>query len=270
MTPSSMVLRNPRALQESRESCTAAGGCRPAPPLLVMAGSTAYDPPVPDLLRLSHMPPPFKAIGPLIRLPRLDASAAGALHTVAFRFPDDPQEKWTRRFTRFKQGEREAVASGSAVMAHALRSFSRRTEKPVVVVGAISSSDEELAVDSPVRRMGEAVEEATGWEWVPDLLSKSAHPPLHTLASATERDRAVSECYRSEAAGGPPGIFLILDDLCTRGATFAEVRRALVAANPGWTYVNVALGKNEKREFWSGDISNDHVPPALEQAWQGT
>ncbi len=66
-----------------------------------------------------------------------------------------------------------------------------------------------------------------------------------------------------------PGIFVITDDFCTRGTTLADIRRALLAVNPGWKCFGLTIAKTERAAYWGSELNNDHVPDDLDQIWEG-
>ncbi len=216
------------------------------------------------------MPPLFRMVGPLMCLEALDAAGAPSAFVIGFRLTDAGGELWTSRFNALKAGEPGAVASGARAMAVGFGNITFPGVDRVVVVGAISSADATLGAAAPVRAIGEAIATAKNWEWRPELLSKEIHRSLHGLTGAGSRDAEVQGKYRCDAIPGTgPGLVLIVDDFCTRGATFAEIGRAVRSANAGWTTWGAAIGKTEHSAFWNGDITNAHIPPELERAWTG-
>jgi hypothetical protein len=221
------------------------------------------------------MPPAYKTVGGLIYLPKLDANAAPGLLTLGFRITDDAAEKWTQRFNQFKSGVDASVAAGVRTIRAALqgtancKAVTLRNDPRVIVVGAISSRDGALREGSPVWRLGQGIADAMFSEWRPDLLRKPPHRSLHSIYNAAERDAEVAGRYTSAVAGGEPGVFVIADDFCTRGTTSADISRALVAANPGWTCLGITLAKTERIGFWGTGLNNDHIPHDLDQIWEG-
>jgi hypothetical protein len=214
-------------------------------------------------------------VGALMYMASLDAPGAPSLLAVGFRITDDATEPWTRRFNLFKARDEASVVAGIRTMSAALlgtgahRAVTLVGNPRVVVVGAISSGDGTLQNASPVWRLGEAVAQAKAWEWRPDLLRKTPHRTLHTMYNAGERDAEVAGRYRGATVGGASGVFMIVDDFCTRGTTAAEISRALREANPGWRVMGMALAKTERRGYWGAALSNGHVPDDLDRIWQG-
>lgn len=226
---------------------------------------------VADSPRMS-MPPTFEMMGPLMLMRRLDVASCPPLLAIGFRLTDMRGELWTSRFNAFKQGHPAAVAAGIRAMQAGFQGATRagmRIRAPVVVVGAISSADTALQVQCPVWQLGAALAADFGWEWRPDALSKSVHRSLHGLRGAGTRDTEVAGRYRAERVDGTEGTFLIVDDLCTRGATLAEVGRALRAASPDCITLATAVAKTENSRYWAGrgGIDNSHIPAELDRAW---
>jgi hypothetical protein len=217
------------------------------------------------------MPPAFTMVGDLMQMANLDVAGAPAFNALGFRLTDDDAEAWTRRFNAFKSGHAASVAAGARTLAMAWKRTIFVNNPRLVLVGAISSRDSTLATDAPVRRLGEAIAAAKNWEWRPDLLKKAPHRSLHGIRTGgRDRDAEVQNKYAAGAVGGSPGVFLIVDDFCTRGATFGEIKRALLASNPGWSAWGTALAKTERSSFWSGDISNAHIPEHLSRTWDAS
>jgi hypothetical protein len=206
----------------------------------------------------------FAIVGDLL-FSQLDAVGAPLTASVGFRLSDCPNDLWSRRFNLFKSRRRKSVKAGARTLVHALRNLDFNGR--VVVVGAISSGDRKLALRSPVDRLGKKLAKKKGWEWRPDLLSKKPHRSLHTIVGARNRDRTVAGVYRASRMEGPMGLFVIVDDFCTRGATLADIRRALLKNNTGWSTFGVTLAKTDHRSY-SGAL-NDHVPADLDMVWNG-
>ena len=218
------------------------------------------------------MPPYFTMAGDLMLMQNLNIQVVKGLLAIGFRLTDRSSELWTRRFNAVKNGNGAAVSAGARTLALAFDSVPAAILKPpVVVVGAIGSSATSLDAEVPVAVLGKAVADRHGWAWSPEVLSKTVHRSLHGLsaagASAGARDAEVRGRYLAHGIQRGPGTFLVVDDFCTRGATFGDITRALLAANPRWAVWGTALGKTENASYWDGDISNNHIPERLETAW---
>ena len=93
-----------------------------------------------DAARLFGEEPPGKYVvdGRLIRIYRLPVGDLGLL-TVGFRITDRPNEKWTRRFNRFKYGEPTAARAATRTFCAAFARF-----RPAGRTRASSSSPRSL------------------------------------------------------------------------------------------------------------------------------
>ncbi|MDE2988923.1 MAG: hypothetical protein OXT70_12850 [Chloroflexota bacterium] len=164
--------------------------------------------------------------GRLIRTFRLPVGGLGLL-TVGFRITDRPREKWTRRFNRFRYGEPAAIRAATRTFCAAFEDFRPAGDQRVVVVSSVSSGQNIVQDDAPASILASALAASRGWEWLPHHVTKDRHPSLTGLASAAERDAAVHGVYLAAPIGGEPGLVLVVDDFCTRGATLADIARAI-------------------------------------------
>ena len=124
--------------------------------------------------------------------------------------------------------------------------------------------------DTPASTLAYALAQSRGWEWLPGgHITKDRHPRLTGIASAAERDAAVDGAYLAAPIGGEPGLVIVVDDFCTRGATLADIARAIRESNPGWEVQAASLAKAERAAYWKGELTNAHIPDALDAAWRG-
>lgn len=214
------------------------------------------------------MPPDIDVVGRLIRINRLNVGDLRPL-TIGFRITDRPDEKWTDRFNRFKYGEGPAVEAAMRAFCTAFEHIRYPEDPRIVVVSAISSGHSTVDPHTPAACLGRSLMDSRGWEWRTDLLSKRPHPRISGLRTAYERDAAVNGVYSATPIEGDPGIVLIVDDFCTRGATLADIARAIRQSNPRWAVSAACLAKTERARFWQGTLSNKHIPDELENAWCG-
>jgi hypothetical protein len=213
-----------------------------------------------------HAPLPgkFQMVGKLMYTDQLDGSEY-PLFAVGFRFKDASDDPWTERFNLFKDRDAKAVRAGVAVLQRGLDSITFHGRR--VLVGAISSSDTELAATCPVRALCVGIAKSKGWEWPQKILTKRAHKSLHRLKTVAEREAAIDGAYTAEVIGGPAGTVMIVDDFVTRGSTAADVARAILIHNPGWKFKLISLAKTETVKYWGDNISNVHIPLSLDQTW---
>ena len=210
----------------------------------------------------------YTVAGRLIRINRLPVGDLD-LFTVGFRISDRPGEKWTRRFNRFKYGEPSVVSAATRTFCAAFEDFRLAGEPRVVVVSSISSGQNIVQQDTPASRLASALARSRGWEWLPHHVTKDRHPSLTGIAAATKRDATVDGVYLAAAIGGEPGLVLVVDDFCTRGATLADIARAVRKSNPGWKVQAASLAKAERAAYWKGKLTNAHIPDVLDATWRG-
>jgi len=208
----------------------------------------------------------YVVAGRLLRIDLLPIGDLGLL-TVGFRITDRPKEKWTRRFNRFKYGEPAAVKAAARTLCAAFELL-RLDGNPRVVVSSVSSGQNIVQHDTPASILASALAESRGWEWLPHLVTKDRHPSLTGISSAAERDAAVDGVYLAAPFGGEPGLVIVVDDFCTRGATFADIARAIRESNPGWEIQPVSLAKTERAAYWKGELTNAHIPDVLDATWR--
>ena len=210
----------------------------------------------------------YGVMGRLMIIDRLPVGDLGLL-TIGFRITDRPGEKWTRRFNRFKRGEPAAVRSATRTFCAAFEDFLPAGNPRIVVVSSVSSGQNIVQHDTPASKLASALALSRGWEWLPHHVTKDRHPRISGLASAAERDATVHGVYLAAAIGGEPGLVLIVDDFCTRGATLSDIARAIRESNPGWEIQPVSLAKAERAAYWKGELTNAHIPDFLDATWRG-
>ncbi len=186
-----------------------------------------------EAARLFGEKPPgnYVVAGRLNRIYRFPVGHLGLL-TVGFRITNRPGEKWTARFNRFKRGERRAIEAATRTFCAAFRGF-HPAGNPRVVVSSVSSGQNIVQYDTPASTLASALARSRGWEWLPHHITKDRHPRLTGIASAAERDATVDGVYLAAPIGGEPDLVIVVDDFCTRGATLADIARAIQESNPG-------------------------------------
>ena len=210
----------------------------------------------------------YVVVGRLLRVNRLPVGDPGLL-TVGFRITDRPNEKWTRRFNGFKYGEPTAATAATRTFCAAFEGFHPTGNPRVVVVSSVSSEHMIVEYDTPASRLACALARSRAWEWRPGVITKYPHPRISGIASAAERDATVDGVYLATPIGGVPGLVLVVDDFCTRGATLADIARAVRESNPGWKVQGASLAKTERAAYWRGELTNAHIPDVLDAVWRG-
>ena len=210
----------------------------------------------------------YGVMGRLMEIKRLPVGDLGLL-TVGFRITDRPGEKWTRRFNQFKYGEPTAVRAATRTFCAAFEDFLPAGDPRIVVVSSVSSGQNIVQSDTPASKLASALAGSRGWEWLPHHVTKDRHPSLTRIASAGKRDAAVDGVYLASAIGGEPGLVIVVDDFCTRGATLADIARAIRESNPGWKVQPASLAKAERAAYWKGELTNAHIPDFLDATWRG-
>jgi predicted amidophosphoribosyltransferase len=206
----------------------------------------------------------------MMYFPRLDNQEHGhGAFTIAFRFTDDGKEPWTSRINRFKARDEQAICAAIDVLSEAVTSLDLSDEK-IGVVSALGHDDKILQPKSPLARLGEAVASRLGAEWLPDLISKQSHPPLHNIKSAEDRHKTVKAAKYASKRNPNVGALLVIDDIVTNGSTASHIAEAILRRAPETRIFSVALGKSERRAYWrsrSAEIDNSHVQEEWARLW---
>ncbi len=209
----------------------------------------------------------YGVMGRLMVINRLPVGDLGLL-TIGFRITDRPYEKWTRRFNQFKYGEPTAAKAAIRTFCAAFEDFLPPGNPRIVVVSSVSSGQNIAQHDTPASKLASTLALSRGWEWLPHHVTKDRHPSLTGIASAAERDATVDGVYLAAPIGGEPGLVIVVDDFCTRGATLGDIARAVRESNPGWKVQGASLAKVERAAYWPGDLTNAHIPDSLDAIWR--
>ena len=210
----------------------------------------------------------YGVMGRLLHLDRLPVGDL-SLITIGFRITDRPNEKWTRRFNQFKYGEPSATRAATRTFCAAFEDFLPPGNPRIVVVSSISSGQNIVQHDTPASILASALAESRGWEWLPHHVTKDRHPRITGLPSAAKRDATVDGKYLAAPIGGEPGLVIVVDDFCTRGATLADIARAVRESNPGWKVQGASLAKAERAAYWKGELTNKHILDFPDATWRG-
>ena len=192
---------------------------------------------------------------------------------IGYRFRDAGRELWTRRFMRFKGGMQISLRAGAHVLGVATPGILSELEldpPSVTFVPALRSSETAASDKGPLPLIAGWCAKQCGSDFVPNLLTKKAHPSLHgRMRSAQDREAILESAGYSSDTVSTPNVF-VLDDLITRGSTLCEIARAIKDQNPGVNVYGLALGKNDQKEYLEsrGQYStNDHIPSEWNDLW---
>ena len=214
------------------------------------------------------MSPYWSALAGRLHFPHLD-SCPYEVHALGFRVTD-VADTWTGRFNAFKFAGgavgRAAVRGACRVMPMVAASIGLSGE--VAVVSAIASHDEALDMGSPLNQMAAGVAAANGWRYVPERLGKKKHAPRHNMKeSGIVRDAVVRGAYSCAVITEPTVV--VVDDFATRGATIADIARAVHDKAPSARILGLVLGKNERVGWMGASVNNTHIPENYDQLWLG-
>lgn len=208
-----------------------------------------------------------------MRLPWLDRLNS-PVYVLAWRFRDDGgKDPWTRRINAFKGGDVNACAGAARVLLSALPKLMQQEGWDPLETGVtatLSSSDTACVLTKTLPTLGGIVAGRLRLRWLPDILSKQVHPPMHSVFAVDKRDAiAVQANYRCSKISGLKHL-IILDDIVTLGNTFKNIVNAVHEANPTIKVHCIGLGKSEKLEFARSravELTNEHVPAAWATLW---
>lgn len=209
-----------------------------------------------------------------MRFSRLDVGTGlDASFTIAYRFVDDPAEKWTMRFNHFKDNRPDAVYHAQRLMAQAIPDLVRRLEiapDHTAVVPCIASAETTASPTGAVGSIARRCAEEAGVRFIGNAVTKKAHVRLSSLRTAEERQRALASAGYSATRIAARNI-LLFDDFITQGATLSAVASVIRRTNKSHVRIfGVALGKNERVAYLKEhgrEASNDHVRPEWLKQW---
>lgn len=200
-----------------------------------------------------------------LRFRQLRGDKAGNLdHLIALglRLRRHKDEPWTRRFKNFKAGHPTAVAGATRVL---VKHFTLPYPETTVLCCGLGSEAVELGKNAPLRLLGQALAQARGWLFVPDLLVKRKHRSLgRWKMSLNERQREVAGAYTSGSLEECRQV-VVLDDYCSTGVTLSEIARAVRFANPRTSVAGLVLARSRRAE----KTANDHLPASWGELWDG-
>ena len=208
--------------------------------------------------------------------PSLDRTTSDvkAVYTLAWRFTDVPSDAWTTRVNNFKANIQAAIIGAAFTLREALPALIREMkwdENEAAITAALSSGDTKINLMKPMPMVASKLAGRFGLKWLPNLLTKQAHKPLHNMSNGADRTAEIEKAsYQATVLPGGTKRVLVFDDLATRGQTLSAIAAAIKKNSPKVEVVGVALGKTERRGYAASsgqDLSNDHVPVAWATIW---
>ena len=210
-----------------------------------------------------------------MRFYRLDeCSGLTASFTIAYRFTDNKDEEWTRRFNQLKNGYRHAVDGATRLLTGALRDLVQRLDirpEETAIVPCLGATETSASPTGTVSSMARSCAVRSGIHFIDGAVTKQPHSPLSSLRSADERRQTVAGAHYSAARLDVRHV-IILDDFITRGDTLSAVAVAIRRTSDVDSIYGVALGKNENagylgRNYGLNEVSNSHVSPDWLTQW---
>lgn len=204
----------------------------------------------------------YEICGELLKFSSLP-SCQSTVYSVGWRILDNHSDTWTSRFNRFKGEHSDQAGINGCIQLlgngiHTLLKNEGLTAQEVSVTTALSSQAVSHDPNSSLYKAGYHVCASASLAWIPDLLAKDAHEPLHDSKSASERETLVNGKYRCTKNLSTNAV-IVIDDFVTRGTTLGEISRAIAASNPGVRVIGLAIAKHERLSFLPG-INNNHIP----------
>ncbi len=192
---------------------------------------------------------------------------------IGYRFLDDKDELWSRRFFRFKVGPLASLRAGASVLGVAtpiILSELGLNGASVTFVPALASRETVASEKGRLSKAANWCSRQCGSEFSLHLLRKKPHVSLHgRYRSVHERSEILSSAEYTAGAVSTSNVF-VLDDLITSGLTLSTIATAIKDRNPGIRVYGLALAKNANRQYLastSQDSTNGHIPSEWEQLW---
>lgn len=185
---------------------------------------------------------------------------------IGYRFLDDRNERWSLRFSRFKDGDPDPRRAAYYLMGAAvptLLSAIGLDGRSVTFVPALASNETVASQHGALPRIAQRCASQSGGAFSNEVLTKNAHPQLHRVrTSIAQRASILNSAEYTAGAVSTPHVF-VLDDLITSGATLSTIATAIKKTNPQTRVYGLALAKNQ----YGHSRTNDHIPPTWDRVW---
>jgi hypothetical protein len=196
-------------------------------------------------------------------------------YSLCIRIIHNPEsDMWIGRANAFKNGRNKELYAGAKTLLHVLSQspYIHVLPRATLVVGAIPSNSTTLNIRDPEFRLGHAIAEKFGFQWNADLLEKDVCPTSHA-GNVSREERESHLKYRCTSRVARIESLIIVDDMCTSGATIMKIcdaiSKSIVSTNVIPAYA-VTFAKNEEYNFnisRGRDISNNHISSDVNEYW---
>lgn len=214
----------------------------------------------------------FTPVAGWMRFERLDRFN-GPAHVLAWRYTDDGGEVWAKRLNAFKAADQAAIRGAAKLLVQALPKLMAHyhwATADSALTTALSSGDTKCVPTKALPLIGSAVATKLGVRWLPDILTKQLHRPMHSFYDAASRDAEAAKAnYKCSRITGIKHL-IVLDDLITMGNTQNNIYTAVKTANPTVDVHPIGLGKAERKGYANQcgvELKNEHVPAAWATIW---
>lgn len=199
------------------------------------------------------------------------SQSAGITHafTLGYRLTDNGQEPWTKRFNRFKAGDRAALYGGAALLYAAVPKLIAEMgidKQSSVFVPALSSSEKTADGKRPLPYIASVCAKDIGIHFELGALEKNPHGKIHNHYTVEGRNAELDKAQYRAAKLNAQNVF-VFDDFITRGDTLSRIALAILDANPKANVYGIALGKTERVEFCPNP-ANDQMSAEWNKIWE--
>lgn len=192
---------------------------------------------------------------------------------IGYRLLDNFNEQWTRRFSRFKSGQRTSWNAAWAVLGEAtpqLISALGLTGREVTFAPALSSSETTASPTGVLSVISQRCAIQCGSAFAPELLTKKPHISLHAQSRTVQERASILREARYMAGTVETPFVFVFDDLITAGSTLSAIAASIKAFSPGVEVFGLAVAKNERQMRLPESFQrmpNSHIHADLDRLW---